>query len=138
MTKNTPKTDVADRMAAARAARAAKKAQAAPEAAAPAPQAPIVAGDEPIGPTTMEKAALTDEAKRAAKVAALRAAKVSSANPTEEPNVVVRVTKKGHGQVSMGEHIASLGDLTYDHNETPSLPLSIAQELEDRGFVEIQ
>ena len=38
----------------------------------------------------------------------------------------------------MGEHINGLGDLTYDHGETPDLPRSIALELEDRGFVEIQ
>lgn len=92
----------------------------------------------PIAPTTMEKVALDDAAKRAAKVAALRAAKLAHTNPVGEPNVKVRVTKMGNGQVSMGEHVNGLGDLTYDHGETPELPLSIAEELEKRGFVEIQ
>jgi hypothetical protein len=130
---------VADRMAAARAARAAQRALAAPEAAPPVAEDPAdPAPDAPLAPTTMEKAALTEDAKRAAKIAALRAAKVTSANPVAEPKVPVRVTKKGHGQVSTGEHISGLGDLTYDHGETPDLPRSIALELEDRGFVEIQ
>ena len=139
MTEKTAAAPVADRMAAARAARAANKAKEAAKTAPaadanePAPEIP-----EPVVATTMEKAALTADAARAKKVAALRAAKVTSADPIAEPKVKVRVTKKGHGQVSMGEHVGGLGDLTYDHNEEPELPLSMAEELEERGFVEIQ
>lgn len=145
---------VVDRMAAARAARAANKAKADAErasAVAPAPAETPAAAPTPLaqpasrvdqispaGPTTMEKAAATDQAKRDAKIAALRAAKLAGADPASEPVVTARVTKKGHGQISMGEHISGLGDLTYDHGETPSFPQSIAQDLEDRGFVEIQ
>jgi hypothetical protein len=139
---------VADRMAAARAARAAKKAEAAPAVADPVhhvsrSEAPQVEALEkpielPAGPTSGEKAAANEDAKRLAKIAALRAAKQSSADPLAEPKVTVRITKKGHGKVSMGEHVSGLGDLTYDHGEMPDLPRSMALELEERGFVEIQ
>jgi hypothetical protein len=139
-----PASAVADRMAAARAARAAKAAAKTAEAPASA-VAEAVAEPEvrveqisPAGPTTMEKAAATEADVRARKVAALRAAKFADGHKADDPLVLVRVTKKGHGQVSMGEHVNGLGDLTYDHNETPSLPRSVALELEERGFVEIQ
>lgn len=139
MTENTARAPVADRMAAARAARAANKAKEA-ENTAPVPVAAMPEPEVSAPPvaTTMEKAAITAEAARAKKVAALRAAKVTSADPVAEAKVKVRVTKMGHGKISMGDHVGGLGDLTYDHNEEPELPLSMAQELEDRGFVEIQ
>jgi hypothetical protein len=135
-----------DRMAAARAARAAKKA-AEPATEAPHPEsAPHVVSvskleqplEIPAGPTSHEKAAANAETKRLDKIAALRAAKLANSDPQDEPKVQARVLKKGHGQIAMGEHIGGLGDLTYDFGETAELPQSIAAELEDRGFVEIQ
>lgn len=134
---------VAARMAAARAARAAKKAAETPVAeTAPAVSSEVAALEQPVelpaGPTLMEKAAANEHAQRLAKIAALRAAKMSNADPVSEPRVTVRILKKGHGLVSMGEHISGLGDLTYDFGETPSLPQSIATDLENRGLVEIQ
>jgi hypothetical protein len=90
------------------------------------------------GPTILERAAANQEQARQAKIAALRAAKVQHTTNTAEPKVTVRVLKKGHGQISMGEHVNGLGDLTYDHGETFELVQSIALELEDRGLVEIQ
>lgn len=141
--QTSPAEPVADRMAAARAARAATQAETPAPVVAPVPPAapaaaPALDQISPAGPTTMEKAAAVDAANRAAKIAALRAAKVAGADPATEPLVIARVTKKGHGQVSMGEHINGLGDLTYDHGEMAEFPQSIAQELEERGFVEIQ
>lgn len=47
--------------------------------------------------------------------------------------VSVRVTKKGEGQVSTG---GAPGE-TYERNATFSIDRKIAEELEDRGFVEI-
>lgn len=145
MTKTTHATAPVDRIAAARAVRAAKKAEQPPAELKidSTASTPTIKGHEepapkPTPPTTMEKAAITAEAARAKKIAALRAAKIVGVDPQTDPRVKVRVTKKGHGQVSMGDHIGGLGDLTYDHNEEPSLPQSIALQLEDRGFVEIQ
>lgn len=51
--------------------------------------------------------------------------------------VKVRVTKNGHGRVSMGEHIAAVGDAHYEHKEEFEAERSIAEALQDRGFVEI-
>jgi hypothetical protein len=166
LTKTTqaPAEKPVDHMAAARAARAkniaeknlSEKVAAAEAAAGPAPVhthvseaprpahvSPEVAALEapaeiPAGPTSMEKAAATEDHKRLAKIAALRAAKSAHVDPHTEPKVRVRVLKKGHGQVSMGEHVTGLGDLTYDFGETFDMPQSIAEALEDRGFVEIQ
>lgn len=138
---------VADRMAAARAARAAKAqaaaviAQAAPDGAAAVPDSKLEPEAEVPAvpePTLLEKVAANQEASRQAKIAALRAAKVASSDPIAEPVVKVRVLKRGGGQISMGEHISGLGDLTYDAGETPSFPLSIAKDLEDKGLVEIE
>lgn len=56
----------------------------------------------------------------------------------EEPVVAVRVTKKGDGKISTGKHVAMLGDELYEAGEEFSISRSIALELEDRGFVEIQ
>lgn len=47
-------------------------------------------------------------------------------------SVSVRVTKKGHGQVFTGT-----GESTYSKDDVVDLDRSIAQNLEDRGFVEI-
>ena len=114
MTKTPNKGASADRMAAMRAARAAKKvaehkpaeaatapvqpapepvAEAAVEAAEAAPVAPVTA-------TTMEKAAITEEAKRHAKIVALRAAKLSNADPVGEAVVVVRDRSMLHAELA--------------------------------------
>jgi hypothetical protein len=95
-------------------------------------------GEIPAGPTLLERAAANQEQSRQQRIAALRAAKVQHTTKAEEPKVSVRVLKKGHGQISMGEHVNGLGDLTYDHGETFELVQSIALDLEDRGLVEIQ
>lgn len=139
---DTPETPapVADRMAAARAARA----DAAEATKAEAPTPPVaadrneVAEDLPAGPTILERAAANEEERRLEKIAKLRAAKLNGSDPVAEPVVTVRVLKKGHGLISMGDHVGGLGELTYDFGETPGFPQSIAEALEDKGLVEIQ
>lgn len=134
--QNTQPTQ-AERMAAARAARA-ERAETSAEVTAPAAAAPdLEAPPVPAGPSLLERAAANLEQQRLAKIAALRAAKVSSSDPISDPEVKVRVLKRGGGKISMGEHISGLGDLTYDAGETPLLPKSLALTLEDRGLVEI-
>jgi regulator of protease activity HflC (stomatin/prohibitin superfamily) len=148
MTKTPVKSAAADRMAAARAARAAKKAEAEAASTAAAAEGPAPAegaaetaaadAELPAEPTTLEKVAINEEERRQAKIAALRAAKLAGPDTTVEQQVRVRVLKRGHGLISTGEHIGGLGELTYDHGETPNLPRSIAMDLEDRGLVEIE
>lgn len=58
--------------------------------------------------------------------------------PVVAEMVTVRITKKGDGKVSNGNHIATLGDEYFDTGETPMLPRDTAEALEERGFVEIQ
>jgi|GEM_PF-5999477 len=50
-----------------------------------------------------------------------------------DDEVSVRITKKGHGQVFSG-----VGEGTYSKGDTVILDRSIADNLEDRGFVEIE
>lgn len=151
MTEPTTPTPapVADRMAAARAARAANlAAAAAPNTAAPAPApeptaAPVeaAANAEPPSvaePTILEKVAINQDQARQAKIEALRKAKAGHNTNVGEPMVEVRVLKRGAGLISMGDHVGGLGELTYDAGETPSFPQSVAQALEDKGLVEIQ
>lgn len=69
--------------------------------------------------------------------AARQAANVAVDQPP--PTIVkVRVTKMGAGKVSMGVHVPGVGDAFYEKDEMPEFELSIAQSLEDRGYVEIQ
>lgn len=53
------------------------------------------------------------------------------------PPVSVTVTKRGHGQISTGNHNAQTGDELYAQGDTFDVPRNIADELEDRGFVMI-
>ncbi len=50
----------------------------------------------------------------------------------------VRITKLGDDKVGTGEYIAGIGNLCYAAGEIAELPLKTAEELEERGFVEIQ
>lgn len=52
-----------------------------------------------------------------------------------EPNVTVRVTRRGHGKIATGIHDVTYGDELYADGETFSVAGDIARELEDRGFV---
>lgn len=52
--------------------------------------------------------------------------------------VNVRVLKKGRGQISTGKHDPVTGDELYDFGDIFTVAKNIADELEERGFVEIQ
>lgn len=49
----------------------------------------------------------------------------------------VRITRMGDDLVGTGEYIAGIGNLCYAAGEEPELPLKTAEELQDRGLVEI-
>jgi len=75
--------------------------------------------------------------QRKARAAAIRDAVAIQKGEKAEPTVEVRVTQFGEGQISTGEHVPRLGDLTYVADERPTLPVSVAQSLAARGLVEI-
>lgn len=77
-----------------------------------------------------------EAAESAKKRAARQAAKVEVAQEAPE-NVTVRVLKKGHEKISMGIHVAGVGEAHYDHGETFEVALPIAEALEERGYVEV-
>lgn len=52
--------------------------------------------------------------------------------------VTVRVTKKGDGKLSKGIHVPGVGDLTHPAGAELRMGKAVAEELEERGFVEIQ
>lgn len=52
--------------------------------------------------------------------------------------VEIRVTKKGDGKLSKGIHVPGVGDLTHPQGAMLKMSKHIAEELEERGFVEIQ
>ena len=54
-----------------------------------------------------------------------------------EPDVRVKVTRKGHGKIATGVHDRTYGDELYASDEVFAVAGDIARELEDRGFVVI-
>lgn len=81
------------------------------------------------------EAAIKEEAlrKRAARQAAAKM--VEDAPP---PDLVeCRVLKAGADRISMGIHVPAVGDAFYERGETFSIERAIADELENRGLVEI-
>lgn len=69
----------------------------------------------------------------------LRAARQRASAGLPEPaeQVRVRITRQGDGKVSMGQHVAGIGEAYYEWKEELSLPEPIAKALEERFFVEI-
>jgi len=55
----------------------------------------------------------------------------------DDPLVNVRVLKKGDGKVSTGNHSSRGGEELYEFKDEFQVLKSIADELEERGFVEI-
>lgn len=55
----------------------------------------------------------------------------------DDPIVNVRVLKKGDGKVSTGNHSNRGGEELYEYKDEFPIAKSIADQLEDRGFVEI-
>jgi len=89
----------------------------------------------PLSQAAAREAAEREEAAR--KRAARQAAK--SAVPQEAPKMVVcRVLKMGDGKISMGEHVAGIGEAHYEQGEEFTVQADIAAALEARGFAEIK
>lgn len=65
-------------------------------------------------------------------------AKQVSEGVQHDPTVQARVTKKGADKISTGRHEPQIGDEYYAQGEIITITKSNAEELEDRGFVEIQ
>lgn len=87
-------------------------------------------------PTKADAAKLLEEQASIRK----RAARQSAMNQIEltPPEMVkCRVTHKGDGKVSMGIHVPELGEAHFEKNETFEAIRSTAEELQERGFVEI-
>jgi hypothetical protein len=87
-------------------------------------KAGLVAPD-PVAPETLEERAAR-QANRG-KVAA-----------RFEPQVQCEVTKLGDGKISTGKHFGGFGDAYYEKGEKFPVAQSIADSLEDRGFVIIR
>jgi hypothetical protein len=69
-----------------------------------------------------------------------RAAREQAAltEPEAIPTVKARITHKGHGLVSMGKHVGGIGEVYFEKGEiVPDMPQPSAEELQERGFVEI-
>lgn len=67
-----------------------------------------------------------------------KTAKEMAVVPEVDPIVSVRVLKLGADKISTGTHLAELGDEFYAQGEIFEVAKSIADALENRGFVEIQ
>lgn len=87
-----------------------------------------------VRPPKVDQAEINDELrKRAARQAA------KQAEALKAPEIVTcRVLKNGDGKVSTGQHVAGIGEVHYEKGETFQTIREIADELETRGFVEIQ
>lgn len=107
------------------------------------PKKVVATQNEPLPPeeapekSHLQKQALNNAAADARRIERLKAARVAVPE-SDDPEVPTRVTKKGDGKLSTGEHIAGLGDLTYEHKEIVAMPLSRAKFYENLGYVEIQ
>ena len=78
-----------------------------------------------------EAAAKAEEVR---KRAARQAAKAAS-DPASIQVVECVVLPLGSGKISMGQHIGGLGEAHYEEDETFKVPLSVAEELKSRGYV---
>jgi hypothetical protein len=76
--------------------------------------------------------------EEALKKRAARQAAQTLAAPETIPTVTCRVLPLGDGRISMGEHVRGIGDAYYEKGETFSVEKPIADQLEARGFIEIQ
>ena len=76
------------------------------------------------------------DAKKQADAILAEQAKITAAIPKNE--VLCRVTKKGDQKLSKGVHIPGKGDLCYGWKDTVMIDRRAANELEERGYVEIE
>jgi hypothetical protein len=51
--------------------------------------------------------------------------------------VTARVMKLGDGKISTGQHVPGVGEVHYERGEEFTTARAIAQDLEERGYVEI-
>jgi len=82
------------------------------------------------------------------RMAAMRAAKAKKAEdmkaaeeaaPALPPGYVwARVLKKGHDKISTGEHIGGQGEQHHPFGTIFQVEQAIAEDLEERGYAEIQ
>lgn len=85
------------------------------------------------------EAAEAQEREEALKKRAARQAATKAREDAPPPDMVsCRVLKAGDGKVSMGEHVAGIGDAFYERGETFTIERSIGEALENRGLVEIE
>lgn len=95
--------------------------------------------EEPIKRSVPTKAdamaAIQAEADRRKRAARQASAKAADATPVEM--VKCRVTHKGDGKISMGEHVGGLGEVHFEKTETFEAAREIAEELQERGLAEI-
>lgn len=84
-----------------------------------------------------ESAEALAEQGEARKRAARQAARIEGEPETIEI-VEVRVLPKGDGKVSMGIHVAGIGEAHYERGERFNIAKPIAEALEERGYVEIE
>lgn len=99
--------------------------------------------DRPVPATTGQLNQLDEANRRAAQPAELEEDKSAQKYDDQgrplpmrakaENEVSVRITKKGHGQVHTGQ-----GEATYSQGDNVNIDRSIAENLEDRGFAEIE
>lgn len=54
----------------------------------------------------------------------------------ETPTVEARVTKKGGGKISTGEHVPGEGDIFHVQGDIIQVPADAVEELEERGWIE--
>jgi hypothetical protein len=74
-----------------------------------------------------------ERAEELKKRAARQAAKSAASN--EITTVECVVLPMGAGKISMGAHVAGLGEAHYEEDEKFTVPLEVAQALKARGFV---
>lgn len=94
-------------------------------------------------PEDQHKKTLPDLEAQLKRVLAARAKAAEKRKQRDEGDyygktATVRITKQGDDKVGTGEYIAGIGNLCYAAGEIVEVPLKTAEELEKRGFVEIQ
>jgi hypothetical protein len=84
-----------------------------------------------------EAARLAEEGEALRRRAARQAAAKLKDEAPPADLVQCRVLKHGDGKISMGVHIAGVGDAFYEYNETFPCERSSAEALEARQYVEV-
>lgn len=112
-------------------------AEAAERAAAQRQAAQLGEMKVPGGPAVSKKVRTAEEQEAADRERILSARRVVKGEEAE-PMVECRITRKGDGRVSTGQHASGVGEAYFLKGERPRFPLSIAKALEARDFVEIE